>query len=434
MVSTNRLFAGLTLALVLAVPSFAADTAAIPSDRPVTLNECIGYALTHHGSVLSAQQDVKGGSAGVTQARSGYMPKLNVGSYYNNNGRSINGISGNDNTTNGIQNSLEVTETLYDGGKTQTAISQAKSGEKVLSAQLDLAQQDRALKVTQAYFNALKAKHLADIANQTVAQSQEQLKLIKARIDAGDAAQVDVYPVEVQLANAKLTKIQRDNNARTAWNTLRNEMGLPNGPGLNIEDVQEPSTDTPALDDCIKTALAARPEVAKSAAQVDSAEAGLSQAKREVLPVPTAGVSYGVGLGGTNYSNQWTIGVGVSLNLFDGGAARAAVDSNRAKVDSVKILAEQSKKDITTEVEQSYLNLTSSLEQLTASKSNVTMAQKNLEVAKAKYQQGLAIPIEITNAQTSYSEALANNAQSLYDSYIARAQLNKAMGKKGYQE
>jgi outer membrane protein TolC len=116
------------------------------------------------------------------------------------------------------------------------------------------------------------------------------------------------------------------------------------------------------------------------------------------------------------------------------GAARAAVDSNRAKVDSVKILAEQEKKDITTEVEQSYLNLTSSLEQLTASKSNVTMAQKNLEVAKAKYQQGLAIPIEITNAQTSYSEALANNAQSLYDSYIARAQLDKAMGKKGYQE
>jgi outer membrane protein TolC len=245
---------------------------------------------------------------------------------------------------------------------------------------------------------------------------------------------VDVFPVEVQLANAKLTKIQRDNNARVSWNSLRNEMGLTNGPELKIEDVQEPSTEIPPLQTCLETALSNRPEIAKTGAQVESAEAALSQSKRELLPVPTAGVSYGVGLGGTNYSNQWTVGVGLSLNLFDGGAAKASVDGNRAKVDSTKILAEQQKKDITTDVEQSYLNLTSSLEQLTASKSNVTLAQKNLEVAKAKYQQGLAIPLEITNAQTSYSEALANNAQTLYDSYIARAQLDKAMGKKGYQE
>ena len=433
MVSKNSLFAGLILALVWAAPSFASDSSALPSNRPLTLKECVGYALSHHGSVLSAAQDLKSGSAGITQARAGYMPKLSVGSYYNNDGQSSNGnYGGNNNNTNGIQSSMAITETLYDGGTTQSAIRQAQADEKVLSSQLDLEQQDRALKVTEAYFNALKAKHLADIAQQTVTQSEEQLKLIKARIDAGDAASVDVYPVEVQLANAKLTKIQRDNSARTAWNTIRNEMGLSSGPELKLEDVQEPSTDAPALPSCIETALSSRPEIAKTSAQIDSAEAALSQAKRETLPVPTAGVSYGVGLGGTNYNNQWTVGVGVSLNIFDGGAAKAAVDSNNAKVDSTKILAEQTKKDITTEVEQSYLNLTSSFEQLSASKSNVTMAQKNLEVAKAKYQQGLAIPLEITTAQTSYSEALANNAQSLYDSYIARAQLDKAMGKKGY--
>ncbi|MFA6665479.1 MAG: TolC family protein [Armatimonadota bacterium] len=426
MVSKKGLLAGLMFALVCAAPLFASDAANLPSDRTLSLSDCIGYALAHHGSVLSAKQDIKSGSANTTQARAGYMPKLSVGSYYNNNGQNTNS------SYDGIQHSLQITETLYDGGRTQTAIRQAKSNEQVLATQLDLAQQDRALKVTEAYFGALKAKHLADIALQTVTQSEEQLKLIKARIDAGDAAQVDVFPVEVQLANARLTKIQRDNNARMAWNSLRNTMGLPNGPELKIEDVQEPSADTPSLESCIESALANRPEVAKTSAQIESAEAALAQARIETLPVPTVGASYGIGLGGASYSNQWSVGIGLSLNLFDGGAAKAAVDSNKAKVDSVKLLTEQMKKDITTDVEQSYLNLTSSLEQLTASKSNVTLAQKNLEVAKAKYQQGLAIPLEITTAQTSYSEALANNAQSLYNSYIARAQLDKAMGKKGY--
>ena len=228
------------LVLVLFAASeiaFAAGTSSgLPTDRPLTLKECIDYALTEHSSVLSAEQDLIGSTADVKRSRSGYVPKLAVGSAFSRWGN-LGDIPGNGfvvvQTTDSI---VSLNETFYDGGRTLTAIRQAKASARASDANLDLTRQGRVLSVTTAYFNALRAKRLADIAAQTVAGSEEQRKLIQARIDLKDAAPVDIYPVEVQLANARLVKLQADNDVRIMANALRNAVGLDRGPELQIVD------------------------------------------------------------------------------------------------------------------------------------------------------------------------------------------------------
>ncbi len=425
----------LTLAAMSGISRPSHASTDVSADHPLSVQDCISYSLEHHGSVLSAKQDLAAGWANVKQAQSGYMPKITLNSDYNNNGfqASQPGILSNtSNNSNGTESYAQLSEAVYDGGKTMTAIRQSNAGAKVLNATLDMARQERVLAVTQAFYNSLLTKRLADIAAQSVTQSEEQRKLIQARIDAGDAAKVDVYPVDVQLANSKLSKIQADNSARIAANALRNAMGLGKGPALQLVDAQQPPTEVPLLDQCLRDAMIGRPEIARSSAQIESAQAGLTMAKLQTIPVPTVSLNYGVGLGGTNYNNQWTIGVGLSMNIFDGGAAKADVDGSKARLDSSQLTADQTNKDVSTEVEQAYMNLASALEQLNASQSNVTLAQTNLEVAQEKYSQGLAIPLEIVTAQVSYANAQATNAQSLYNTYIARAELDKAMGKRGY--
>lgn len=410
----------------------AGASSGLPTDRPVNLNECIDYALTCHSSVLTAEQDLVGSTADVKRARSGYVPKLAVGSAFSRIGN-LGDMPGDGfvivQTTDSI---VSLNETFYDGGRTLTAIRQARASQRASHSNLDSARQDRVLAVTTAYFNALRAKRLADIAGQTVAGSEEQLKLIQARIELKDAAPVDVYPVEVQLANAKLVKLQADNSVRIVANALRNAIGLDRGPELKLVDYTTPSTDVPKLDDCLAQALLDRPEIARSDAQIDSSKAGLTLARLQALPVPTATAGYEGDLNGGTFGRKWNIGIGFTMSLFDGGALAAGVTSSKASLESAKLMDGQLRKDISTEVEQAYLNLTSALERLEASKPNVTLAQKNLEVAREKYTQGMAIPLEIVNAQTSYADALASNAQALYDSYVARAQLDNAVGKRGY--
>lgn len=424
------------LVLVLLAASeiaFAAGTSSgLPTDRPLTLKECIDYALTEHSSVLSAEQDLIGSVADVKRARSGYVPKLAVGSAFSRLG-TLGDQTGDGffivQTTDSI---VSLNETFYDGGRTLTAIRQAKASARASDANLDLTRQGRVLSVTTAYFSALRAKRLADIAAQTVAGSEEQRKLIQARIDLKDAAPVDIYPVEVQLANARLVKLQADNDVRIMANALRNAVGLDRGPELQIVDYTTPSEEVPNLEDSFTKALRDRPEIVQSAAQIDSSKAGLTLSKLQALPVPTATAGYEGDLQGGSFGRAWNIGIGLTMSLFDGGALAAGITSSKASLQSSKLADSQLRKDISTEVEQSYLNLTSALQRLEASKPNVTLAQKNLEVAREKYVQGMAIPLEIVNAQTSYADALASNAQALYDSYVARAQLDNAVGKRGY--
>ena len=414
------------LCFTFALPVPAADP---PTDQPLTLQECIDYALKQHSSVLIAQKDVIASQAGLRSANAGFLPRITVGSDFTGNGSSTAGINTSDNGTRSL---IGVEETLWDGGRIQTTIRQARASNVATQADYELTKQDRVLAVTIAYFTALRAKSLADIAAQSVAESEGQRELIQARIDEGDAARVDIYPVEVLLANAKLNKLQADNDVRVAMSVLRNAIGFDRGPELQLVDVEEPSNTVGSFDECLTSAMSSRPEITRSNAQLDSSRAGLSLAKLQALPVLSVGAGFDRALGGLDYDSQWSVGVGVSMNIFDGGAIAAGIDSAKARTDSAILSNDQLGKDVTTEVEETYLNLTNAFERLAASKPSVELAKTNLEVAREKYRQQLAIPLEIVTAQVSYADAQASHAQALYDCYVARAQLDKAMGKRGY--
>ncbi len=403
-------------------------------DRVLTLKDCIEYALNQHSSVLIAEKDLTASKADVTRAKSGYLPKITASSDYSSGGtKNLSTSTGTiDRSSSGTSSVVGVTETLYDAGRTVASVRQATASERATAAALDLTKQTRILTVTSAYFDVLRTQKLADIASQAVAESQGQYELVQARIDAGDGAKVDIYQVEVELANAKLNKIQADNDVRVAGNTLRNTMGLDRGKALQLQDVSEPSADVPSLDDSLASALKDRPEIIRALAQVDSAKASLTLAKQQAVPLPTANASYDQNLGGSGFDNEWSVGVGVTLNIFSSGFVSAGIRSARSQSESSALAMDQSRKDVSADVEEAYLNLTNALERLVASKPNLDMAQKNLEVMREKYKQGLAITLELVTAQRSYADAQAAYAQALYDCYVARATLDKAVGKRGY--
>lgn len=410
--------------------------AELPSDRPANLKDCLDYAMANHSYVLSAQKRVEASRADVTRARSGYLPKLSADSDYSHSdftgAESARGTAGIDSSGSRLSHTLSLTQTLLDGWRTPTAVRQASASERAALADLDQARQQRVLAVTTAYFESLLAGRLAEIAQQTVREVEEQRVLIQARIDAGDAAQIDIYPVDVQLAEAKLASIRTGNSKRVAANALRNAIGLPPGPALELVDAGELPPGVPSLEECVTAALRDRPDLASAAADIDSQRAALSFARLQRRPVPAASAVYRRGYGDSAYDSEWQIGAGLTMYVFDGGALAADVRSARARLESLDLNYEQMVRDIRTEVEQAYLNHISALEQLEATRSNVALARTNVEVAREKYQVGLGIPLEITVAERQYSEAQANHAQALYDSHITRARLDTAMGRRDF--
>jgi outer membrane protein TolC len=95
----------------------------------------------------------------------------------------------------------------------------------------------------------------------------------------------------------------------------------------------------------------------------------------------------------------------------------------------VKAQEEQQRQQVALEVEQSYLKVIETRERIKATEAAARAAKENLDLAKGRYQVGVGSIIEITDAETLYTDAQTNYIRSLYDYKIAEAQLTRAMGR-----
>ena len=422
------LFAALSL---LASPAIrAAETP--EGEPPMALEQCVRTALEKHGSVLSANEDVAAARAGLRSAGSSlWYPTVSARTGRNEGERESHpsgGLPSRISSMAGEDHRLTLGVQLYDGGQQRQAVRRARADETSAEAALRRTQLALALNVTAAYVQLLKARHTLEVADKRVELAQAQKAMVQGRIKAGAAADVDIYPIEVQIASARVEQIKAANDVRVTGSALRNAMGLDAGKTPDIVELPEDLQEPPALDACIQEALTARPETAQSVAGMDRSRASLALTKLRTKPLIISSAQFDRGFGATSIATEWLVSAALSWSLFNRGD-RADVDSATAGLRALEEDYRQLRKDIISEVEQAHLAVGSARERVEASRASVTAARKNLEVAEAKYKLDLGILIEIVDAQVAYSNAELQAIQARYDYFLARAQLDRAMGR-----
>jgi outer membrane protein len=88
------------------------------------------------------------------------------------------------------------------------------------------------------------------------------------------------------------------------------------------------------------------------------------------------------------------------------------------------------RQNVVLEVQQAYLNLAAAADRIPTSEIAQRQATENLEIATGRYNAGVGNPIEVTDAQVTYTNAKTTYIQALYDYNVAVAGLEKSMGLK----
>ncbi len=411
---------GILLARAPAGAAPAADTA-----QPWTLEACIRTALETHGDALAAAQNVDAASAQRRGAGSTlFYPTVSAESSRTEGRTETQQLS---RSAYNQENMVRLGVTFWDGGVQRENVRRARAGESGATASLQRTRQMLAYQVTDAYLAVLRAKQTLKVAEQKVTQAQEQKAMIEGKIKAGAAAEVDIYPVEVQIASARVDQIRSANDVRTAGSALRNAMGLGPGTVPDVAEMPEKMPAAPTLEECMRLAQERRPELRQAQASIDQQRAGLNLARLNLLPRLSVGAGLDRGLGDSTIVNQWNVKAILSWSLYD-RVDRANVDAARANMRVSEEQEQQVVKDIAAEVEQAHLSLTSANERIAAAEASVAMARKNLEVAQARYKLDLAIPLEIVDAQVAFSNAQLQAIGARYDYLLSRAQLDRAIG------
>ncbi|HEV2474310.1 MAG TPA: TolC family protein, partial [Chthonomonadales bacterium] len=211
-------------------------------------------------------------------------------------------------------------------------------------------------------------------------------------------------------------------------------------PPSNTGVVSDPLDLGSQLDPLLKEALATRPEILAADANLAAARKGVVVARRSELPSfsVSLGYTYTPNAVGFTLANQEAATLNASFPIFDGGLAAARVKESRAGVASAETARRTAIDQVSLDVQQAYLALLQARDRVQVANVALTQAREAARLAMVRYnagvsqQAGVSPILEVSNAQTSLSQAEANQVNALYDYNSARAQLDRAIGRYSY--
>jgi len=402
----------------------------------LTLAEAIQLALSHQPSLTAAKGTTQAQHALVGVSKSNFFPQLNLDASYqrltaNQSRKGTNPALDSGETYNNYNARLSLQQLIFDFGKTSADVESAWENMKGSQLSEENSRQTVVVNVKIAYYALLAARHLEQVAKETVRQSEEHLDQTKGFYQAGTRTKFDVTNAEVTLTNAQLDLIRTRNAVEVTRVTLANAIGVPDYPIGDLEELltfeKMKITEAQAL----KEALASRPDLQSLAAQRLATEASVRSAQRTNFPVLSATANYGYYGGESNFPlvYNWDAGASLTLPIFSGFLIQSQVAQARANLMVAGANEEGLRQDVILAIQVAYSTLVETEERVKTSEVVVRQAQENLDLANGRFQAGIGTSIEQTDAQVLLANAKTSRIQALFDYRVAAAALEKAMGR-----
>ncbi len=199
------------------------------------------------------------------------------------------------------------------------------------------------LQVRDAYYRALLAQELEDVASVSVAQADTFLVQERLRRDAGTASDLDVLRAEVAAENLRPQLVQARNAASLATLDLKRLIDLPLEQPVRLTTplVAPSASELAAVQVDPRTLLAQRAAVRAAERQVTIREQQIRIARAGYLPSLDLTVNYGrtafppgvFELSGQDWRTDFTAGVRLNIPIFSG--FRTGADVQQAQVNAM---------------------------------------------------------------------------------------------------
>jgi outer membrane protein len=316
-----------------------------------------------------------------------------------------------------LSSGLSSSLTLFDGGKTLASIRSAQSSADAADQDLARAKQTAVFTVASDYVALSNAQEQLRVQQENLTAQQAQLALIQKFVSAGARPISDQYEQEATVASAKLAVAQASRTVEQAKVDLIQVLQLdPAGNYDFAAPTLQANTTAPSydLDSLIARAYAQRADLDAQQARAAAAEQDVKAAKAAKLPTISVTGSYSSAyssasdLSLTNQLDQrrgGSVGIGISIPLFDRGAASVAEQKAQLAEDNARLSLDSQKQQIALDVRRAYLDQASAREQLAAAEAQLTAATQSVNMTQQRYQAGAATLVEVTQARAQQVQA-----------------------------
>ncbi len=411
--------------------------------RPLTVDECVRVALGESPVIGEAEARLKQADGTAQMAWRAVLPTV-VGS------AGWGGYTSSEERVQIVNGILVSGKTIYSGSLGLTArqplidLESYKEMRGTWASQsaveYDVAATRSSVRetVSTSFYASVAAVLLAEVEDNAVAVTREQLRRAETLFNLGSVARSDVLQAKVNLADADLNAIDRHNTVRIASSRLAMQMGLD--PRLDL--VVDTTLAIPAVDpggtieEWVAVAHEARPDLRAARDRLRAAK--LSEQASRLAYVPTLGASADWSRSansltektfeGVPKTSSWSVGLGLTLTLFDGlareGRMQTATGARRAAQESLDQLTQNA----ALEVKDAFLGIAKNRESLRAAREGVQLAAESLRLQQALYESGAGTLLEWDNARLGLRRAQVSLIQAEISLLLAHLRFHTAIG------
>jgi outer membrane protein TolC len=262
----------------------------------------------------------------------------------------------------------------------------------------------------------------------------ERLRVTRESFEAGRVPRFYLLRDEAEHANAVQMDAIAQSRAEQALVALKTTLSLDLSSAITLADRLDFAPFPVSIPEGIRQASEAHPDIKASIKQREAAQAEVRAAYGNYFPQVALSYMFD-GLWSKNWNesattaNGYSVGVVVTLPLFDGFLRENALSTAKAKADRAGQAEGLIRQQIAKDVNQAALAVTAAEKSVEASRKGLDQAEEEFRIVKDRFESGRGIHLEILDAQVSLTRARFNAVSALAEYNSAQAMWLRATGR-----
>ncbi|PID77389.1 MAG: multidrug transporter [Deltaproteobacteria bacterium] len=313
--------------------------------------------------------------------------------------------------------------------KEQTLETALAKEESLKSVQVSLVSE-----VAAAYLTLIADRELLRISKETKKIEEESYELVRQRVEAGVADQMDLAQARTALESVKVNLPMYRRQAAQDINRLELLTGSPLpenllGGGKRLTELAPLAVLPSAMSSEI---LLQRPDIQAAEHQLKAANANIGAARAAFFP--SISLTAGIGLISSELSElfddsgTYQVRPAITLPIFNAGRLKAELDVAKLQKEASIVQYEYAIQNAFREVSDALAALETYDEQLASQKANLDANQQYYDHAKNRYEEGVDSFLTLLIAQRSLYAAKQSYLVIKLSNYINKVNLYKVLG------
>ena len=431
-------------------PPASCDEINAVSARELSLKESIDIAFLNNKAIQIQEEELDVSRAGILGAKSAFWPKLSAKYGYTDNGASFTvnqAVAQNSKKdigtftgyTNDNRVGLAVNETVYNGGADIAVLKESRLGLKVQEETLRARKLDVAFETKRLYYGLLLSYETERITEELLHEAQAHYYDVKTKFGQGSSSKFDVLQSSVQVSKIVPEVVKAKNATQLIMAEFKKVLSLDMNEPIKANGRLAYSPSEITEGEFLKEAYRSNPEMILKVLGIDISKWEIEYAKSGYYP--QVGANFGYDYRSNNMNTifdyrhtNWALGVTVGLSIFDGMSTKAKVDAAKAKYSQAHLEKEDFSDQLVVNVKSACLDMIEADAIVKSQESAIVEAKDALRIARIGYDNGVTTNLDVLDTQVSLSQVERNLSEGIYDYLIAKAQIDRVMGRESYGE